>query len=128
MRIKTFKNTQFGDLTGQHWTKGISVTDTKLDSLEGAPAKVSGNFYCNNNNLVSLKHAPTEIEGAFYCKDNNIVNVKKQIIENRIRAEGYVTDDGTYYFSDIEKEFNAYVPLETSVKSRGFRKLLGLNK
>ena len=69
-----------------------------LTSLEGAPQKVGGNFYCTNNNsltslegapqkvgkdfdcslnkLTSLEGAPQEVGGSFDCSFNNLTTIK----------------------------------------------------
>ncbi len=33
--------------------------------------KVTGNFYCEGNELTSLKGCPSEVGGNFRCDDNN---------------------------------------------------------
>jgi len=38
-----------------------------LTSLQGAPSKVSGDFYCFNNNLTSLKGIG-KVKGKIYRK------------------------------------------------------------
>jgi len=88
-----FKDTKYGDLTGQTYKGDIyvhgmdltslegapkSVKDDfwcydnpKLTSLKGAPKKVGGDFICSNNpNLKSLEGAPKSVGGGFYCYDN----------------------------------------------------------
>ena len=50
----------------------FDCSDNHLETLEGAPHKVSADFLCNNNKLVTLKGAPKEIKGSFSCWNNNL--------------------------------------------------------
>ena len=56
--MKTFKDTGYGDLTGAVYQGDIYVYKRDLDSLEGSPREVDGNFGCDFNNLYSLKELP----------------------------------------------------------------------
>jgi hypothetical protein len=60
-----FKDTHYGDLTGQIYDGNICVSGMELTSLEGAPEIVNGDFLCNDNNLTSLEGAPRIIKGYF---------------------------------------------------------------
>ena len=68
--MRTFKDTQYGNLTGQVYDGNIFIYNEDLDSLEGAPKIVSGYFYCSSNNLTSLEGAPREVHGNFDCSIN----------------------------------------------------------
>lgn len=37
---------------------------------------VSGNFYCNYNQLTSLKGSPTNVEGFFNCAENKLTSLE----------------------------------------------------
>jgi hypothetical protein len=60
---------------------GFYCYDNQLTSLEGAPKEVGGSFSCSNNQLTSLEGAPKEVGGNFYCYNNKkqftIEDVKK---------------------------------------------------
>ena len=71
-----FKDTKYGDLTGQTYDGVIDVSTLQLTSLEGAPEIVEGDFYCSFNNLTSLKGAPEIVEGYFYCSYNKLTSLK----------------------------------------------------
>ena len=43
-----FKDTKYGDLTDRVYSNKIDCRDKRLTSLEGAPQKVSGDFYFRN--------------------------------------------------------------------------------
>ena len=48
----------------------------KRKSLSGVRfGKVSGDFYCENNNLTSLEGAPQEVGGKFDCRDNQLTSL-----------------------------------------------------
>lgn len=48
----------------------------ELETLKGAPQKVSGDFACNGNHLTSLKFAPQEVGGFFDCRNNQLVSLE----------------------------------------------------
>ncbi len=101
-----------------------------LTSLKDSPKYVKNNYYCNNNNLENLKYSPKEIGGEFDCSHNNLTsleycpkkiknvlrcvgnpkikNIKEEIIKQQIKTQYYYTDEGTFHFKDIEKEFRKY--------------------
>jgi len=63
-----FKDTIYGDLTGQTYNGDINISGLKLTSLEGAPKNVTGSFWCYSNpKLTSLKGAPENVTGIFNC-------------------------------------------------------------
>lgn len=87
----------------------FNCSNNELISLIGSPQKVTI-FNCDNNQLKNLIGSPKEILGAFFCNGNKeLKNIKEQIIENQIKAETYFTDEGTFTFKEIEKEFNEYI-------------------
>jgi len=66
-----FKDTKYGDLSGQDYKGDINISGLKLTSLEGAPMTVTGYFSCSNNQtLVSLKGAPESVGDFFDCSYN----------------------------------------------------------
>lgn len=51
-----------------------------LTSLEGAPEKVGGSFFCSHNDkLTSLEGSPREVGGKFYCYFNDIDFTKEDV-------------------------------------------------
>lgn len=125
--MRTFKDTKYGDLTGQKYETahfGINVNDELLTSLEGSPDEVTAYYSCDKNRITSLKYAPKIIGGTFYCRYNkSLKNPRQQIIDNRILAKGgYKTDDGDFTYDEILKEMS----INKNIKSKGFRTLLGL--
>ena len=50
--------------------------DNQLASLKGAPQEVSGDFYCSFNRLTSLEGCPQKVGGNFYCHSNNLTSLE----------------------------------------------------
>ena len=57
-------------------TGNFYCLDNELSSLEGCPEKVDGYFYCYNNNLTSLEGGPERVGGDFHCGRNNLTTLK----------------------------------------------------
>ena len=145
-----FKDTKYGDLTGQTYNGSIFVGNMGLTSLEGAPKYVVGSFNCSDNKLTSLKYAPvsitgyfnstnnpldslkyspTDVKGAYWIDKSNIKDPYEEIIKNKIKASRYMIDKFIKtYDSSIAKDMESYSNMDTSVKRKGFRTLLGLYK
>ena len=132
-------------------TMTFSISSNNIKSLKGSPEKVDGNFFCERNRLTSLEGTPYVINGSYDCSDNpleslytgrpikikgiftcescpNLKDPIHEIIKNQIKAIRYETDNGKFDFSFIEKEFNEFLAKNDSIKRKGFRTLLGLNK
>ena len=61
----------FGSVTGDFWCNHNNLT-----SFEGCPTKVGDNFCCHSNKLTSLKGCPKYIGGDFNCSNNNLKTLK----------------------------------------------------
>ena len=53
---------QFGKISGAFFCH-----NNELLSLTGCPSSVGGNFWCGNNYLKSLKDCPSSVGGVFWC-------------------------------------------------------------
>jgi hypothetical protein len=62
---------KFGNVSGDFY-----CDRNQLISLEGAPQLVSGGFYCHRNQLTSLEGAPQSVGGEFYCSDNRLTSLE----------------------------------------------------
>jgi hypothetical protein len=62
---------KFGKVSGFFY-----CNDNQLESLSGAPLEVGGDFYCPNNKLKSLSGAPREVSGDFDCHMNILTNLE----------------------------------------------------
>lgn len=105
-----FKDTGFGDLTGQIYEGDIWVDHMGLTSLEGSPKKVHGDFVIRGNKLTSLKFSPREISGDLNALDNQIksliggptvVGAVYNVRDNEITSlEGIAFGANTYYIGN----------------------------
>ena len=84
-----FKDTEYGDLTGQTYEGDIDVNDLNLTSLEGSPKVINGNFFCYNNQLTSLEGSPEVINGSFFCYNNQLTSLtgSPEVIEGHFACE-----------------------------------------
>jgi hypothetical protein len=74
--MKRFKDTKYGDLTGQTYNGDIYVSYSDITSLEGAPEVVNGTFRCLYNKLINLKGAPRVVKGEFDCRYNQLISLE----------------------------------------------------
>lgn len=89
--------------------KSLFCRRNHLTSLEGSPEIINGVLDCSDNNLKSLELAPKEIKGTFNLQGNiELKNVKEQVIKYGIKAKEYQTDEGSFTFKEIEKDFVKY--------------------
>ena len=50
----------------------VSLSDKSLAKIPLNFGRVSGDFYCDNNQLTSLEGAPTQVGEGFYCYSNEL--------------------------------------------------------
>jgi hypothetical protein len=62
---------KFGRVSG-----GFYCWNNNLTTLEGAPKEVVGDFYCSNNKLTTLEGAPKEVGGYFWCNRNKLTTLE----------------------------------------------------
>lgn len=55
--------------------------DNQLKSLVGGPKEVGRNFDCYNNQLTSLERSPIELGGSFYCYKNQLTSLEGYNVE-----------------------------------------------
>ena len=97
--MKTFEDTPYGDMTGQHHRGKINVKGKKLTSLKGSPDTVGIAFNCRNNFLTNLDGAPKRVDGDFYCEHNLIENLKGFDI-NSVGVNFMCTDNANPFLLD----------------------------
>ncbi len=73
---------KFGRVSG-----GFYCYNNNLTSLQGAPNEVGREFGGSNNSLTSLQGAPNEVGGDFYCDDNNLTSL--QGAPNKVGGDFY---------------------------------------
>ena len=61
----------FGKVSGDFY-----CYDNQLTSLKGSPNNVGGNFSCYDNQLTSLDGAPNTVGGDFYCYFNQLTSLE----------------------------------------------------
>ena len=54
----------------------VDLHNLGLTNLPFKFNKVSGYFYCNNNNLTSLEGCPNYVGGWFSCSNNNLTSLE----------------------------------------------------
>jgi hypothetical protein len=60
-----------------------------LESLEGSPEEVNGNFLIGSNNLTSLEHSPNVVRGLYDCSNNKLESLDGITSNiNRIKVDG----------------------------------------
>lgn len=138
-----FKDTDYGDLTGEIYKGDLSVSPPynsnevgKLTSLEGAPKEVVGYVAITGHpNLKSLQYCPKKISSQFACYDIGVKDLRAEVIKHQIYANNYYMKkpDGSwdrFDFKDIEKDLKTHhkSAMDNGIKSKGFRSLLGLDK
>jgi len=67
---KSLSGVRFGKVSGDFYCENNNLT-----SLEGAPQEVGGNLWCYGNNLTSLAGAPQKVGSEFDCSGNNLTSL-----------------------------------------------------
>jgi hypothetical protein len=62
---------KFGRVTGYFY-----CDNNQLTTLEGSPQSVGGTFYCNDNQLTSLEGSPKAVGGEFSCDYNQLTSLE----------------------------------------------------
>jgi hypothetical protein len=65
--LEDFLGIRFGKVSGNFW-----CDDNQLITLEGSPREVDGNFSCFINQLRTLEGSPREVVGGFWCFRNQL--------------------------------------------------------
>ena len=68
--LKELKGVKFGKVSGNFY-----CYENQLTTLEGAPQTVNG-FYCYGNQLTTLEGAPQTVKGSFYCSENQLTTLE----------------------------------------------------
>ena len=77
--LEDFLGIRFGKVSG-----GFYCRNNQLRTLEGSPRKVDGNFHCDRNQLRTLEVAPGKVGGNFYCHQNPLISLEgaPEVIED----------------------------------------------
>ena len=69
--LRDFLGIRFGKVSGYFW-----CFDNQLRTLEGSPREVGGNFSCDGNQLRTLKGSPRVVGENFYCGRNPLISLE----------------------------------------------------
>ena len=67
--LTSFRNIKFGKISGYFYCYNNNLT-----GLGGSPKSVRGEFACSHNNLTSLEGSPKYVGGDFACSNNNLTS------------------------------------------------------
>lgn len=54
----------------------VNISGKYLNYIPVQFGKVSGNFFCNNNNLTTLKGCPIYLQYDLSCRNNNLITLE----------------------------------------------------
>ena len=89
---------------GVYNVKGSVRLIKEVEKLPCKFGKVSGKFYCANNNLTSLEGCPTHVGGIFYCHCNEL----KSLEGCPTKVGDFACDEELHY----TKEYKQYLILK----------------
>jgi hypothetical protein len=77
--FEDFLGIRFGKVSGNFYCDG-----NQLRTLEGSPREVGGDFECDGNQLRTLEGSPREVGGRFYCWENPLISLEgaPEVIED----------------------------------------------
>ena len=68
--------TKYIDLNITYIGSHLSVSNTKLTTLEGCPEHITGQFDCEYNGLTTLVGGPQQVDGYYYCSRNQLTDLE----------------------------------------------------
>ena len=69
--LEDFLGIRFGKVSGRFWCH-----NNQLRTLDGAPREVGRNFRCHGNQLRTLEGSPRKVGGFFYCYGNPFISLE----------------------------------------------------
>jgi hypothetical protein len=77
--LEDFLGIRFGKVSGAFW-----CYDNQLRTLDGAPSEVGSDFSCRGNQLRTLQGSPRKVGGDFYCYRNPLISLEgaPEVIED----------------------------------------------
>ena len=70
MNMRSYK-----DLNIQYTSGDLAIDCTSMNSLEGLPQIVTGNFECQGNSITSLVGGPQRVDGHYMCYSNSLTDL-----------------------------------------------------
>ena len=100
-----------------------------ITTLKGSPVQVGGDYDCSGTTIKSLEGCTQNIGGTFYAYNVPMTegDILADIIKYQIKATDYSVLETYYTFDNIKEQFTNHQKMK-SIKSKGFRTLLGLKK
>ena len=96
-------NTGLIDIRGN-----FGCDDMNLDDFKGLRfGKVTGNFFCNNNNLKTLDGSPREVGVNFWCRGNTLISLEEaplKVVVNFVFNNFYSFYNLTAFLKEIKKD------------------------
>jgi len=91
--LKFLSGIKFGAVTGDFY-----CDDNQLTTLEGAPKAVKRNFDCYDNQLTSLEGAPQTVGGSFKCFRNQLTTLEgaPQTVEGNFWGDAFELEPGKW--------------------------------
>jgi hypothetical protein len=69
--LKDFLGIRFGKVSGDFY-----CYNNQLTTLEGSPSEVGGDFWCSGNQLTTLEGSPSRVGRGFYCSSNQLTTLE----------------------------------------------------
>lgn len=103
---------KFGKVSG-----GFYCNNNNLESLEGCPYYVGGKFDCYHNKLTSLVGSPQEIGNSFNCAYNNLTSLEGMPLEigdnfncrnNQLKELNSISNIEGYIYCDMGTDISKF--------------------
>ena len=90
--LKELKGVKFGKVSGSFY-----CYENQLTTLAGAPQTVDGNFNCDQNQLTTLVGAPQTVSGNFDCYGNQLTTLEgaPQTVKGSFYCDGNPVSEET---------------------------------
>jgi hypothetical protein len=121
LRIMHKLPVQFGKVTAR-----FGCSESRLESLVGAPHTVGKEFSCSKNRLTTLVGAPTQVGGGFWCSNNMLTSLQgaPDHVGGSLQCNGNPLKslDGmpSVLKGQIWLDYDAHLPLLRLLEASGF--------
>jgi hypothetical protein len=92
---------KFGRVTGSFF-----CSQNQLVTLEGAPNYVGGGFWASWNKLTTLEGGPIEVERGFWCDNNKLITLEGS--PNRIGGNFYCDNNPIHDIYRLFPDYESY--------------------
>jgi hypothetical protein len=93
----------------QTWKGNLSLIDVGINSLEGCPQKIEGDFFCDNNHLKSLEGGPTDVQASYFCGYCGLESMKgcPEVVNDVLNCESNRLKSFEFFPSHVENTIDA---------------------